>query len=116
MDYGFICGVLIILLRLDDVLRVIGCACSVTTDFSLLNCNETNLQLLHLAYCTVMACFLPSSRAPGPIRLEDSLSDIILEKSTNLELPTYDTLDGSEELEQRLKALKDEIQDAKVDW
>ncbi|KGB76262.2 cytoplasmic protein [Cryptococcus deuterogattii R265] len=64
-----------------------------------------------------MACFLPSSRAPGPIRLEDSLSNLdIGEKSINLEFPTYDTLDGSEELEQRLKAVKNEIQDANVDW
>lgn len=64
-----------------------------------------------------MACFLPSSRAPGPIRLEDSLSNFdIAEKSINLEFPTHDTLDGSGELEQRLKAVKNEIQDAKVDW
>lgn len=64
-----------------------------------------------------MACFLPSSRISGPIRLEDSLSNLdILEKSISLEVPTCDTLDENEELEQRLKALKEEIQDAKVDW
>ncbi|OWZ77209.1 cytoplasmic protein [Cryptococcus neoformans Bt85] len=64
-----------------------------------------------------MACFLPSSRTSGPIRLEDSLSKLdILEKSISLEVPTCDTLDENEELEQRLKALKEEIQDAKIDW
>lgn len=64
-----------------------------------------------------MACFLPSSRTSGPIRLEDSLSKLdILEKSISLEVPTCDTLDENEELEQRLNALKEEIQDAKVDW
>lgn len=92
-------------------------SCSAHRISSLLAVNEFQPSVLHTEYCKVMACFLPSSRAPGPIRLDDSLSNLdIAEKSISLEFPTYDALDGSEELEQRLQAVKNEIQDAKVDW